>query len=58
MIGAALPRIDGPAKLSGAAPYAADHFLPNLAYGYGVFSTIAAGRIAGIDVAKARQSPA
>jgi len=57
MIGAALPRIDGPAKLSGAAPYAADHFPPNMAYGYGVFSTIAAGKISSIDVAKAKQMP-
>lgn len=57
IIGAALPRIDGPDKLSGSAPYAADHFPPDMAFAYGVFSTIAAGEIAAIDVSKARQMP-
>jgi xanthine dehydrogenase YagR molybdenum-binding subunit len=57
IIGAAKPRIDGPAKLSGAAPYAADHFPPNLAYAYGVFSTIAAGEITSIDVSRAKKMP-
>ncbi|WP_423824111.1 xanthine dehydrogenase family protein molybdopterin-binding subunit [Salinisphaera sp. SPP-AMP-43] len=57
IIGAAKPRIDGPAKLSGAAPYAADHFPPNLAYAYGVFSTIASGEITSIDVSRAKRMP-
>lgn len=57
IIGAARPRIDGPAKLSGAAAYAADHFPPNLAYAYGVFSTIAAGEITSIDISRAKRMP-
>ncbi|MES1954383.1 xanthine dehydrogenase family protein molybdopterin-binding subunit [Salinisphaera hydrothermalis] len=57
IIGAAKPRIDGPAKLSGSAPYAADHYPANLAYAYGVFSTIAAGEIMSIDVSRAKKMP-
>ncbi|HDZ54960.1 MAG TPA: xanthine dehydrogenase family protein molybdopterin-binding subunit [Pseudomonas xinjiangensis] len=55
IIGASLPRIDGPEKLSGAAKYAADNHLPRMSYAYGVFSTIASGRIQDIDVSQARQ---
>ncbi|WP_423822460.1 xanthine dehydrogenase family protein molybdopterin-binding subunit [Salinisphaera sp. SPP-AMP-43] len=57
IIGAAKPRIDGPAKLSGTATYAADHYPPGLAYAYGVFSSVAAGRIRSIDTATAEAMP-
>lgn len=57
IIGASTSRIDGPKKLRGDAPYAADHHLPNMAYAYGVFSTVASGRIAGIDLSEARTMP-
>jgi len=57
IIGAAKPRIDGPQKLTGKAPYTADRHLPDMAYGYGVFSTIASGRIRHIDMSEARKMP-
>ena len=55
IIGASKPRIDGPQKLSGQAMYAADHHLPNMAYAYGVFSTVASGTIDNIDMSKAKR---
>ena len=42
-------RVDGPAKVTGAARYAAEFSLPDLAYGAIVQSTIAKGRITAID---------
>jgi len=57
IIGAGVPRIDGPDKLSGRANYAADNLPPNLAYGYGVFSTVASGKISQLSVDEARQMP-
>ncbi|MFC0338080.1 xanthine dehydrogenase, molybdenum binding subunit apoprotein [Kushneria avicenniae] len=56
-IGSGPKRIDGQRKVTGAAPYAADHHPDNVAYGYGVFSTIASGTVAGLDLDAARQSP-
>ncbi|MES1930187.1 xanthine dehydrogenase, molybdenum binding subunit apoprotein [Salinisphaera dokdonensis CL-ES53] len=55
IIGASKPRIDGPQKLSGQAMYAADYHLPNMAYAYGVFSTVASGTIDDIDLSQAKQ---
>jgi xanthine dehydrogenase YagR molybdenum-binding subunit len=49
-IGTAISRIDGDAKVTGAAKYAADVATANLAHGSVVTSTIAKGRIARIDV--------
>ena len=46
-------RVDGPAKVTGAARYAAEFSLPDLAYGAIVQSTIAKGRITAIDTAAA-----
>lgn len=57
MIGVSLPRIDGPEKLSGAAKYAADNHLPGMAYAYGVFSTVASGRVRSIDTRQAGEMP-
>ncbi len=57
IIGAGVPRIDGPDKLSGRANYAADNLPPNLAYGYGVFSTVASGRVSQLSVDEARNMP-
>jgi xanthine dehydrogenase YagR molybdenum-binding subunit len=57
VIGAALRRIDGRLKVTGAARYAADHHLENMAYAYGVFSTVASGRITRIDTSAARALP-
>lgn len=57
IIGTPHKRVDGRLKVTGAARYAADHPFPNLAYAYGVYSTIASGRITSIDDQKARAMP-
>ena len=57
VLGAALPRVDGPKKLTGQAMYAADHHLENMLYGYGVYSTITKGTITGIETSAAKQMP-
>ena len=56
-IGEPLSRVDGPAKVTGAASYAAEFALPDLAYGAIVQSTIAKGRITAIDTAAAERAP-
>jgi xanthine dehydrogenase YagR molybdenum-binding subunit len=57
IIGAGPRRIDGRLKVTGAAMYAADHHLQNMAYAYGVFSTIASGKVTRLDLEQARTSP-
>ncbi len=52
-IGRPTSRVDGRAKVTGAAKYAAEYNVPNLAYGYVVSSAIARGRIKNIDVSAA-----
>jgi xanthine dehydrogenase YagR molybdenum-binding subunit len=52
-IGTPVSRIDGHAKVTGAAKYAAEFDAPDLAYGAVVTSTIARGRITAIDTAEA-----
>lgn len=56
-IGASPRRIDGRLKVTGAALYTADRTLPGMLYAYGVYSTVASGRVTGIDQAEARQVP-
>ncbi len=53
-IGAPLDRIDGPLKVAGAAKYAAEYPVENLAHVFVVQSTIAKGRVTSIDTARAR----
>src|SRR5437660_12364500 len=53
-IGTATSRVDGIAKVTGAATYAADYNVPHLAHGSVVCSTIAKGRIASIDTSSAK----
>jgi len=48
-IGTSISRVDGFAKVTGAAKYAAEFNVPSLAYGSVVTSTIAKGRILRID---------
>ena len=48
-IGTPTSRIDGHAKVTGAAKYAAEFNVPGLAYASIIASTIAKGRIARID---------
>jgi xanthine dehydrogenase YagR molybdenum-binding subunit len=53
ILGAPLPRQDGPVKVTGAARYAADHKAENLLNGVIVGATVPAGRIRAIDTAAA-----
>ena len=57
IIGASLPRIDGPLKTTGTAKYASDFNLPGQAYAVPVTSTIAHGKITAIDTAAAKAMP-
>ncbi|MEV5176933.1 xanthine dehydrogenase family protein molybdopterin-binding subunit [Streptomyces flaveolus] len=50
-------RQDGPAKVTGAAAYAADHNAPGQLYAVLVGATISAGRVSGYDVEEARREP-
>ncbi len=50
-IGKPTSRVDGPAKVTGTAKYAAEYNVPNLLYGYVVSSTITKGKIVKIDSA-------
>ena len=54
-MGQPIPRYDAVAKVTGKAAYAADIPLVDPAYAYLVTSSIAKGRIDGIDLAEARQ---
>ncbi|MGW3247053.1 xanthine dehydrogenase family protein molybdopterin-binding subunit [Streptomyces sp. NPDC001070] len=57
LVGAGVSRVDGPRKVTGAAPYPMDFSVPGQAYGALVQSTIAAGRIARMDTEAAERSP-
>lgn len=57
MIGAGPKRIEGRLKVTGLAPYTADYRLPEMAYAYGVFSTIASGVVVSIDKREALAMP-
>ncbi|HUB28417.1 MAG TPA: xanthine dehydrogenase family protein molybdopterin-binding subunit [Terracidiphilus sp.] len=57
IIGAAVPRIDGPLKTTGRAVYAVDHDFPGLVHGVAVQSTIGKGRIRSLDVTAAEKMP-
>jgi len=52
-LGKPTSRIDGRAKVTGAAKYAAEYNVPGLAHGFVITSAIAKGRIARIDFADA-----
>src|SRR5687767_10820060 len=52
-----IDRVDGKAKVTGTARYAADQKVQNLAYGFLVGSTIAKGRIKSIDTKGAERAP-
>ncbi|HEY8004699.1 MAG TPA: xanthine dehydrogenase family protein molybdopterin-binding subunit [Phenylobacterium sp.] len=56
-IGKSATRIDGPAKVTGQARYASDEPVPNPAYAYLVMSSIARGRVTGMDLAAAQAVP-
>ena len=52
-IGTPTSRVDGHAKVTGAAKYAGEFSAPDLAHGSVVTSTIAKGRIVGVDTSEA-----
>jgi xanthine dehydrogenase YagR molybdenum-binding subunit len=56
-IGAPLDRLDGPAKVKGAARYAFEQPVDHPAYLYPLQAMIAAGSITGIDTAAAAAEP-
>ncbi|MGF6771587.1 xanthine dehydrogenase YagR molybdenum-binding subunit [Paraburkholderia sp. GAS199] len=57
LIGAPVSRIDGPLKVSGRAAFAAEFPLDGMTYAALKYSTIARGRIVGIDTAAAEAAP-
>jgi len=56
VIGKPIDRVDARLKVTGKATYAAEFPVTNLAYGFPVQSTIAAGEIVSIDVSAAEKS--
>src|SRR5579871_886672 len=56
-VGQPVRRVEGEAKVTGQARYAADHRFSRLAYGSVVTSPIARGRIASIDSSLAERAP-
>ncbi|SNS33795.1 xanthine dehydrogenase YagR molybdenum-binding subunit [Sphingomonas laterariae] len=59
IVGKPTPRIEGPLKTTGTAPYAYERHdvVPDQAYGYIVGSAIAKGRILSMDSAQAQAAP-
>jgi xanthine dehydrogenase YagR molybdenum-binding subunit len=56
-IGAAIDRVDGRLKVTGAALYAADAPVAGVLHGFIVLSTIGRGRVQAIDADAARKAP-
>lgn len=57
IIGVPQRRIDGGKKVSGQARYAADHPMGKMLYAYGVYSTIANGRVVAVKDQQAKAMP-
>ena len=57
LIGKPATRIDGLAKVTGRARYPSDETVPNPAYAYLVMSSVARGRVAGMDLTAAKAVP-
>ena len=57
IIGAPVDRVDGPLKVTGAAPYPSDFTFPGLTHAVLVQSTIAAGTISRISTEEAEAAP-
>ncbi|HEX7318348.1 MAG TPA: xanthine dehydrogenase family protein molybdopterin-binding subunit [Pyrinomonadaceae bacterium] len=56
-IGKEMSRVDGVAKVTGRAKYAAEFRAPNLAYGFIVTGAVAKGTIKSIDTQEAERAP-
>jgi xanthine dehydrogenase YagR molybdenum-binding subunit len=57
LIGAPVSRLDGPLKVRGQAPFAAEFPLEGMVYAAIAFSAVAKGRIAALDLAAAEAAP-
>jgi xanthine dehydrogenase YagR molybdenum-binding subunit len=57
LLGDPVDRVDGPLKVTGAAPYPSDVTFPGLAHAALAQSTVAAGPISGIDAGAAEAAP-
>ena len=57
VIGKPISRVDGKEKVTGKAKYAAEFFVPDLAYGYVISGAIAKGKIKRIDATEALRLP-
>ena len=57
VIGAVVPRIDGPLKTTGTARYAVDHNFPGLVHAVAVQATIGKGKTRGLDASEAEKMP-
>jgi xanthine dehydrogenase YagR molybdenum-binding subunit len=57
LIGAQVPRIDGPIKVAGAARFAAELPLDGMLYAALIYSTIAKGRLVSLDTSAAEAAP-
>ncbi|WP_271898144.1 xanthine dehydrogenase family protein molybdopterin-binding subunit [Candidatus Phyllobacterium onerii] len=57
LLGGRLARIDGPAKITGAADYAMEHSPEGMVYAVIIDSTIASGRVVAIDTSAAEAYP-
>ena len=57
VIGQPITRVDGRMKVTGRAKYGVDYYFEGLVYGVGVASTIANGRIRGINTTEAEKMP-
>lgn len=51
------PRVDGPLKVTGTAPYAYEQPVDNPAHLYPLIATVARGRITAIDTSEAEAIP-
>jgi xanthine dehydrogenase YagR molybdenum-binding subunit len=56
-LGKEMSRVDGVAKVTGKAKYAAEFQVPNVAYGFIVQGSVAKGRITAIDTREAGAAP-
>ncbi|GAA4513641.1 xanthine dehydrogenase family protein molybdopterin-binding subunit [Nonomuraea ferruginea] len=57
IVGAGTDRVDGPLKVTGAAPYSNDVSLPGMAHAAVARATIASGRITRLDTGPAESAP-
>jgi xanthine dehydrogenase YagR molybdenum-binding subunit len=57
IIGTAVPRVDGPLKVSGGAKYTSDFYFPGMVYAVPTSCTIAKGKITEIDTSQAEKIP-